>query len=41
MSFFPYENQIEPAAAGMDPDKLNQVVSEFKRQQAKGVFPGG
>ena len=29
MTFYPYENQVDPAAVGMDKDKLDKVVSRF------------
>lgn len=41
MSGFPYENQVHPAEVRMDESRLDRIVKEFDRQQAKGVFPGG
>ena len=40
MSQYPYDEVTEPVSVGIDERLLNQVVQEFKRQQADGVFPG-
>jgi CubicO group peptidase (beta-lactamase class C family) len=32
---------VDVAGAGMDAGRVAQVVSRFRRQQARGVFPGG
>jgi len=33
--------EIDPARAGMDPERIAKVVDAFRRQHAKGIFPGG
>jgi CubicO group peptidase (beta-lactamase class C family) len=41
MGNFPYENQVAPSDVGITETKLDQAVSLFENQCAKGVFPGG
>jgi CubicO group peptidase (beta-lactamase class C family) len=38
---YPYENKVEPEAAGIDKSKLDKVVDRFRKQQRSGAFPGG
>jgi CubicO group peptidase (beta-lactamase class C family) len=33
--------RVDPAGAGIDPERAAKVVAKFRRQQAAGVFPGG
>lgn len=41
MMAYPYENTIDPASLGMQPNLLAKVVNRFMNQQSSGVFPGG
>ncbi|UCF78358.1 MAG: beta-lactamase family protein [Candidatus Eiseniibacteriota bacterium] len=41
MATFPYEDEIDPAATGMNRVALEKAVSFFERQQLSGACPGG
>jgi CubicO group peptidase (beta-lactamase class C family) len=41
MANFPYEDPVDPEIVDIDKDKLGQVLTQFKNQQKRGVFPGG
>ncbi|MCP4867385.1 MAG: beta-lactamase family protein [Proteobacteria bacterium] len=38
---FPQEEPVDAAFVGMSADRLRKVVRAFKRQQRRGLFPGG